>query len=167
MTRRVITTLAAAALLAGCASFEKKAPPEPQSAPPEEPVSEPVPAEPAKPAEEVAKPPDSAKPPVPPRQELPGSWTSVSATGPGSAPVRRVEMEFGADGAWCGSMLLEIDGKKRFETLAGTWTAADGRIVVKLSDTRERKWSVSWDGATLVLRDGDAELRLERTLKGR
>lgn len=176
---RCVKFFAAALLLAGCASFEKKPPPEMGDAPPEEAVPPPEPANPpaepvkppevpveaAKPATEPAKPPDPepVKPPAPPRQELPGSWTSTATSGPGSASVRRIDMEFISDGAWCGSMLLEIDGKKRFESLDGTWTLAEGKVTVKFSDGRERAWAISWDGATLVLRDGEAELRLRQS----
>ncbi|KAF0244633.1 MAG: hypothetical protein FD180_2359 [Planctomycetota bacterium] len=168
---RCVKFLAAALLVAGCSSFEKKPPPEPPEAPPEEteppPEPEPPPAEPVEPSKppvEPVKPPDPepAKPPAPPRQELPGSWTSTTASGPGSASVRRVDMEFSADGAWCGSMLVEVDGKKRFESLDGTWSLSESKATVKLGDGRERAWAVSWDGATLILRDGDAELRLRR-----
>ncbi|MEK7470319.1 MAG: hypothetical protein AAB074_23360 [Planctomycetota bacterium] len=164
--------VAVAFLLAGCASFEKKPPPEAPEAPPEE-AADPGPTEakeepavpsPAPPDPVVAKPPDPepVAPAVPPRQELPGSWTSTSASGPGSAPVRRVDMEFSANGAWCGSMLLDVDGKKRFESLDGTWSLAEGRVSVKLSDGRERVWTIAWDGPALILRDGEAELRFRR-----
>ncbi len=173
MTPRFLALLAAAALLAGCASFEKKPPPEDLgAAPPEEeevaPDPEPAPAEAAKPPDpapaEAVKPPEPAKPAdPPPNQELPGSWTLHSASGPGSAPVRHADMEFGADGAWCGSMLVEVEGKKRFQSLEGAWKLENGKVTLRFSDGRERVWSTFWDGAVLVLKDGEAELRLRRS----
>lgn len=190
MNPRTLVLLAAAVFAAGCASFEKKPPPDDMgAAPPEEEIEEPgpgsspdgvqpdntppdaPPAEPAAPPDPVpaepVKPPDPVpagpvKPPDPPRQEIPGSWTFTSAAGPGSAPVRHVDMEFGADGGWCGSMLVEVEGKRRFQALEGTWALADGKVTVTFADGRTRSWAVSWDGGTLVLRDGEAELRLSR-----
>lgn len=171
MTARLLALLAAAALFAGCASFEKKPPPEDLgAAPPEEevvPEPEPAPAEPVKPPDaepaEAVKPPEPAKPAdPPPNQELPGSWTFHAASGPGSAPVRHVDMEFGADGAWCGSMLVEVEGKKRFQALEGAWKLEEGKVTIKFSDGRERIWRASWEGAVLVLKEGEAELKLER-----
>lgn len=186
MSPRILVLLAAAVFAAGCASFEKKPPPSDMGAAPPEERVEPEPetspdgsqpddappdTEPAKPPEpppaEPAKPPDPVpaepvKPPEPPKQEIPGSWTFTSAAGPGSAPVRHVDMEFGADGGWCGSMLVEVEGKRRFQALEGTWVLADGKVTVTFADGRARSWDVSWDGGTLILRDGEAELRLSR-----
>jgi hypothetical protein len=152
---------------AGCQSFEKKPPPEMGTPPPEEepaPVpEEPVVEEPVEPA-----PPDPAPalpdpvPAVPPRQEVPGSWSSVLAQGPGSANVQRVSMVFAEGGVYAGSVLLKEDGKLRYVVADGTWAFADGRLTIKDGTGRSRDYAVAWDGADLELRDGEALLRLRR-----
>lgn len=156
----LLTHLVATLLLAGCASFEKKAPPEPAAPPPEEPVADGGAPEPgAKPAE--PPPAEPARPPEPSR-ELPGHWISTSASGPGSAGVRRVEMEFRDGGAWHGWIIFEQDGREKSEALDGTWALAGDKVSVRFEDGRDTAWTLRWETGTLVLREGEAELRLER-----
>lgn len=149
--RAVAATLLA--LVAGCSSFEKKPPPEPAAPPPEEPAPEEP--KPAPPPVEPAKP--------PPRQELPGRWSSTSASGPGSAAVRRIEMEFKEGGAWHGWMVFDQDGKEQSSTLDGTWSASGDTIEVVFADGRKQAWKFRWEVETLVLRDGEQELKLARS----
>ncbi|NUN47448.1 MAG: hypothetical protein HUU15_01295 [Candidatus Brocadiae bacterium] len=160
-------SLALVAALAGCQALEKKPPPETAEVPPElaegpeAGEEEPVEAEP--PAVETVDPAPVAPVPVaPPRQEIPGSWTSSLAQGPGSAAVRRVHMTFGPDGAYAGAALVEVDGQARYVPASGGWTLAGDILAVTDPDGRERRYVVAWDGAVLVLRDGEALLRLER-----
>jgi len=160
--KRIIAVLAAFAILGGCASWTPKPPPESAPPPPEEePSDEPKPEDPPPPVE---KPPDKPVEPAPkpPRQEIPGMWLSKAALGPGSAPVRRVEMIFEMDGGFAGTMLLEAEKKKRFVSLDGTWVQEGSKITVKYSNGNTRTWGFSWDGGVLILKDGEAELRLER-----
>jgi hypothetical protein len=155
VTKRI--ALFAAALLAGCASFEKKPPPEPAAPPPEEAAPPVEPETPAKPP-----PPPPVEPAKPPKQELPGRWSSTSVSGPGSAAVRRIDMEFRDGGAWHGWMILEKDGKEQSSTLDGTWSASGDTIAIVFADGRNQAWGFRWDGEALVLRDGEQELQLRR-----
>lgn len=99
--------------------------------------------------------------------DLAGFWSSVSASGPGSASVRRVEMVFGDAGDWTATMLFEPEGRSRFQSLDGRWTLAGDCLTVTLSDGRERPWRLSREGETLVLRDGESVLKLERVKESR
>ncbi|MBI2922748.1 MAG: hypothetical protein HYY18_16975 [Planctomycetes bacterium] len=169
MTPRLLAALAAVLFAAGCASWTPKPPPEMGEAPPEgeaEPEVADVPE-----GEGVAEaPPPDEKPPEPtplvpeppPNQEIPGWWRSAAVGGPGSAPVRRIELVFDEGGAFAGSMLMELEGKKSFVSLEGTWSKADGRLALKYADGRERSFAYSWERDVLLLADGDAEMKLVR-----
>jgi hypothetical protein len=95
-------------------------------------------------------------------QEVAGCWVSKSVTGPGASSVRQVEMILDADGVLSGAMLVESEGKRRFAAMDGTWKSEDGKLGVTFTDGRVRSWSVSWDGPVMILKDGEAEMRLER-----
>lgn len=152
-------TIAAAALLAGCSL----APPGPSPGIVPPPEDTPAVVETARvPVPDESPPAPVPAAPQPPRQEVPGRWLSSEASGPCSAGVLRVEMAFEEGGAYAGTMLIESGARKRFVSLDGTWTGAGSELTVTFRDGRARTWAVSWDGAILILRDGEAELVLRR-----
>jgi hypothetical protein len=73
-----------------------------------------------------------------------------------------VTLSFAADGAYAGSLLLDQDGRRRFAGAEGRWTRSGESLTVVLTDGRSRAWGLRFEGRTLVLSDGEAELRLER-----
>jgi len=158
----IFTAIAAAALLGGCGFLSPKPPPV-IAEPPRAGQPEPAPADNGgSPASEVKS---SSSPSVdakPSGQVIPGHWGSKTVTGPGSENVRRVEMIFESGGGFSGVLLIENAGKQRFAALEGTWLTEADHLAVKYSDGRARSWSVTWDAELLVLKDGEAELRLER-----
>jgi hypothetical protein len=145
----ILTALASAVLLGGCAFLSPKPPPV-IAEPPREGQPETAPAADVKPAGSNTGP------------AIPGHWGSKSLSGPGSENVRRFELIFESGGCLSGFLLIENQGKKRFAVVEGTWLAEEGRLAVKYGDGRARTWSVAWDEAILVLKDGEGELRLER-----
>ncbi|MEK7469017.1 MAG: hypothetical protein AAB074_16710 [Planctomycetota bacterium] len=152
----ILTAVASAVLLGGCAFLTPKPPPV-ISEPPREGQTEKAPAEAGgAPATDV-KSAGSMEGPT-----ISGHWVSKTVLGSGSENVRRVELIFESGGSLSGFMLIENEGKKRIAVMEGTWLAEVGHLAVKYRDGRARTWSLAWDGAILVLKDGEAELRLER-----
>lgn len=142
MNRR-LAMMACAAALGGCASWTPKPPPESAPPPPEaastgEPGSEPK------------------------EQGISGWWVSETATGPGSDNVRKVEIIFSDDGMLELTMLVEAAGARRFAVRKGQWREENGHLEVSYAGGPARSWSVEWDGGKLLLKDGEAELRLQR-----
>lgn len=150
--KRLLASLTAAALLGGCSIFAPNPPPE---------IVAPPPAGTGEAGGTPVESPEAAKA-KPSGQEIAGCWTSKSVTGPGASSVRQVEMIFDAGGALSGAMLVESEGKKRFVAMDGTWKSEEGQLGVTFTDGRVRTWSVSWDGGAMILKDGEAEMRLER-----
>ncbi|KAF0243527.1 MAG: hypothetical protein FD180_3311 [Planctomycetota bacterium] len=95
-------------------------------------------------------------------QEIPGYWVSKSVSGPGAPCVCKVEVIFEGGGVLSGTMLIEAEGRKRFASLAGTWKSEEGKLAITYADGRARTWSVAWDAGVLILKDGEAEMRMER-----
>lgn len=160
--KRLLAAIVSTALLEGCAFLAPNPPPDiaeppregsPQTATPDNaatPVADVTPADPA------------AVESKPSERSIQGHWRSKSVTGPGSANVRSVELIFGEDGTLSGTMLIEAGGRKRFSCLEGTWREGQGRLAVTYSDGRARTWAVAWDEATLILKDGEGEMKMER-----
>ncbi|MCE9582761.1 MAG: hypothetical protein K8T20_09730 [Planctomycetes bacterium] len=160
--KNILAAIAAAAFLGGCAFMTPKPPPESAPPPAEGPPLDGTPDVDQVP-EADSKPADVALPDLKkPLQEIPGWWVSKIASGPDSQSVRRVELVFQANGAFSGTILREAAGKKYFALLEGTWRLEEGHLAVILSDGRARTWLFSWAEGMLILRDGEAELQLER-----
>ena len=114
------------------------------------PVFEPPPVETPAPVE--------AATPEPELPTLVGAWTSVAVLGPGSASIRRVVMVFDEDGDFTAAAF----GTSKTSTLAGAYREMDGAVEVDLGDDGRRVWPAELGVASLVLRDGDREIRLAK-----
>ena len=93
--------------------------------------------------------------------ELPtlvGAWSSVAVLGPGSASIRRVVMVFDPDGGFTAAAF----GTSTTSTLAGAYREMDGAAEVDLGEDGLRVWAVELELDSLVLRDGEREIRLTK-----
>lgn len=155
--KKILAVTALTLILGGCSSLASKPPPEVAAPPVGGPPAECIPDAGATPVAEAKSPEPSS-----PLQEIAGAWVSTDATGPGSGNVRRIEMVFEPGGAFSSAMLVDVEGKKRFSSLQGTWRLEECNLIVTFSDGRTRTWALTWDGAVLLLKEGEAELHLER-----
>jgi hypothetical protein len=89
---------------------------------------------------------------------LVGAWVSVAALGPGSASIRRVVIVFDEDGDFTAAAF----GTSSNSTLAGAYREMDGAVEVDLGDDGLRVWPAELGVDTLVLHEGDREIRLKR-----
>jgi len=89
---------------------------------------------------------------------LVGAWASVQARGPGSGSLRRILMVFDAEGTFRAAAF----GERKTSTLAGTYRSLDGAVELELGDDGRRVWAAELESDTLVLREGEGEIRLAR-----
>lgn len=103
------------------------------------------------------EPPPLAPPdPAPALPRIVGAWSSVAVSGPGSASIRRVVLVFEPDGRFSGAAFLESGSL----SLAGSYTDTEGAVQADLGGGDVRLWSKELKPGSLVLREGDKEIRL-------